>query len=312
MKCPRCGYVGFESGERCRHCGHEFALRGSQELPLRAADPSDGPLADLDLSGLETTPAEEPRGGLDLDRLIGATPASPQAPPAVDTPPEGVLPLFGSAPAEDDAPLIRAAGPPRPPLAVRRATAEVPRARTRTTRTFRQRDEPTLALEPEGEPPLDAGAAVAERKVYTRPGGDGVGPDGASGTARLSAAAIDAALLGGIDMVVVYLTLQIAGLTLDDVGVLPLAPLVAFLGLLNVGYLVAFTAAAGQTMGKMVTGVRVVPEGRAPMDAGRAVLRAAASLLSIGTLGAGFLPALLAPGGRTLHDRLAGTRVVWE
>lgn len=311
MKCPRCGYVGFESGERCRHCGHEFALLGSQELPMRAEDPSDGPLADLDLSGIETAPVEEPRGGLDLDRLIGATPAPPQPPPAIDAPPDGVLPLFGAAPAEDDTPLIQAAGPPRPPLAVRRATAEVPRARTRTTRTFRPRDEPTLALEPEGEPSPDPGA-VAERRVYTRPGAEGADPDGASGTARLSAAAIDAALLGGIDAVVVYLTLQIAGLTLDDAGVLPLAPLVAFLGLLNLGYLVAFTAAAGQTMGKMVTGVRVVPDGRAPMDVGRAVLRAAASLLSIGTLGAGFLPALLTPGGRTLHDRLAATRVVWE
>ena len=26
MKCPKCGYLGFESGDRCRNCGYEFSL----------------------------------------------------------------------------------------------------------------------------------------------------------------------------------------------------------------------------------------------------------------------------------------------
>lgn len=39
MKCPKCGYLGFEQAERCRNCGYEFALatrHSEPELSLRA------------------------------------------------------------------------------------------------------------------------------------------------------------------------------------------------------------------------------------------------------------------------------------
>ena len=26
MKCPKCGYLGFEHVDRCRNCGYDFAL----------------------------------------------------------------------------------------------------------------------------------------------------------------------------------------------------------------------------------------------------------------------------------------------
>src|SRR3989338_3388128 len=105
MKCPKCGYLGFESGDRCRNCGYEFSL-------------SDGKLDPLDLA-LDLGP-DESRPPLDLDRIIGAPePAHPDD-----------LPLFG-----DDAPLIRASSRPRAPLGVRRATPEVPRARARAPQT---------------------------------------------------------------------------------------------------------------------------------------------------------------------------------
>ena len=32
MKCPKCGYLGFESVDRCRNCGYEFSL--SQSVPM--------------------------------------------------------------------------------------------------------------------------------------------------------------------------------------------------------------------------------------------------------------------------------------
>ncbi len=92
-------------------------------------------------------------------------------------------------------------------------------------------------------------------------------------------------------------------------------PLVAFLGLLNGGYFVAFIAAGGQTIGKMAAGIKVVPaegEGawtdRVPL--GTAFLRAAACLVSLAPAGAGLLPALLTADHRAVHDRLAHTRVV--
>jgi uncharacterized RDD family membrane protein YckC len=102
MKCPKCGYLGFESTDRCRNCGYEFAL----------SDP--GPTARS-----EATP--ELRPALDLDRVIGA-------------PPED-LPLFDAAAELSDAePLITMPPRPRAPLGVRRATPEIPRARVRTPR----------------------------------------------------------------------------------------------------------------------------------------------------------------------------------
>ena len=106
MKCPKCGYLGFESGDRCRNCGYEFSLS------VGKSDPLDQP---LDLG------PDESRPPLDLDRIIGAPePAQPED-----------LPLF----TREDAPLITGPLRPRAPLGVRRATPEIPRARARPAKT---------------------------------------------------------------------------------------------------------------------------------------------------------------------------------
>jgi uncharacterized RDD family membrane protein YckC len=321
MKCPKCGYVGFETGSRCRNCGYEFSLLPSEELPMRPVL-SAGPDDEVEFGDLDTAGADEPGGGLDLDRLIGVSEPEPPAPlldqeepPPVPPPgragtaPDDLdvhLPLFEFA-RGDDGPLIAAPGPPRPPLAVRRATPEVPRARARTTRPFRP-EEPELDLT-DGVTPDEPGAS---RPHYVRPGLSEDEADAAGPSARLVAALIDLGVLASVNGTVVYLTMQIAGLGLHEAGALPVAPMAAFLALLTGGYLVAFTAASGQTLGKMATGIRVVDEEGRRVDPGRAVLRAAGSLISLATLGAGFLPALMTRGGRALHDRLAGTRVVRE
>lgn len=94
-------------------------------------------------------------------------------------------------------------------------------------------------------------------------------------------------------------------------ALLPKAPLFTFLLLQNGGYFVAFTA-TGQTLGKMVAGVRVLAddESHAP-DLGRAALRAVVSLLLALPAGLGLLATTLMPDRRGLHqDRFAGTRVV--
>ena len=139
--------------------------------------------------------------------------------------------------------------------------------------------------------------------------------DAAAGAiARLIAAVIDLTLLGAVDAAVLYFTLAIAGLTKDDVRLLPVMPLAAFLLLLNGGYLVAFTAAGGQTIGKMAVGLRVVREitpfdAGGPVSFGQAMLRALLTLPSVLAAGAGFLPALVGEE-RAVHDRLAHTRVI--
>lgn len=273
MKCPKCGYVGFEATERCRHCGYDFALA----TPLAAAP-----------TGLRSDP-------------VGATSLRerpvPTADPVADTfeAPLADLPLRGPSfftAAE------RFADPPPPagtPLAVRR-TAERPRARPTTMVSRRSR--PVL-LDVVTESP---GAAEPD------PGGDAE-PAVAPAVARLLSAAIDVLVLAGVDAAVVYLTAQMAGVPLGDVVTLPLAPLATFILGLNVAYLTVFTANGGQTLGKMAVGLRVEgTDGRVTF--GDAVVRVVVAVVGGLAMGAGFLPALWRRDRRAVHDHVAHTRVV--
>lgn len=133
--------------------------------------------------------------------------------------------------------------------------------------------------------------------------------DKAPAIRRLAAGLIDLAILAATDGLVVYFTLRLTALGARELTRLPPLPLVGFFILLNGGYLVGFTAASGQTIGKMLAGIRVVSESGARVPLGHAVVRAAVWLLSVLPLGLGCLPALSA-SGRALHDRLADTRVV--
>jgi uncharacterized RDD family membrane protein YckC len=284
MKCPKCGYLGFEQVDRCRNCGYEFSLAGSAptpELPLH--DRQVGALNPLDdLSFLK-----EPETGF-------VASSSPED-----------LPLFGES-IPDDEPLITKPSPPRPPLAVRRATAEVPR------------------LLPEPRAPLldlafdsDPVTPTPPRARQPAPAGDSShreGPSQAGETAglgaRLVGVVIDVVILIVVDAFVVYFTMQICGVTWVDVGILPKAPLLVFLLVQNGGYLAAFTA-GGQTLGKMAMGIRVVAADETEsLDVGRAILRTLLWLVLAVPAGLGFLTALLSRDHRGLHDRVAGTRVV--
>jgi uncharacterized RDD family membrane protein YckC len=90
---------------------------------------------------------------------------------------------------------------------------------------------------------------------------------------------------------------------------------------LLVGYVAAAAVAAlnflvlpvftGRTLGKWATGLRVERTGGEPLDFARALLRHTAGyLLSVLTLGVGFLAAAFSREGRALHDLIAGTVVV--
>jgi uncharacterized RDD family membrane protein YckC len=120
---------------------------------------------------------------------------------------------------------------------------------------------------------------------------------------------IDYSILLGIDAAVLYFTLRMAGLAMNEWRLLAVAPMFAFLGLLKMAYFYAFTAVGGQTVGKMAVGTCVVTDSGRPVDAARAMRRTSAGLVSFLLLGLGFVPALFGDH-RALHDRLAGTRVV--
>ncbi|MGE0862382.1 MAG: RDD family protein [Vicinamibacterales bacterium] len=343
MKCPKCGYLGFETTDRCRNCQYDFSLsplNSDPDLTLRQEGAESN--ADFELQSMSRQPDSLAGGTLDLDRMFGgpepeepepAGRAIPAAPPVVDTrhteevePADEAMTMAAESAAEadtwmapgdgtaapdpdglpfDDAPLL----PPRPakaPLAVRRATTEIPRNRPRTTRPVRM--ETPLAFDPapaafkDGEASALAGETMASLMQPPSLG------------ARLAAGIIDVLLLAGIDAIILFLTLRIAGLqnTMADLRVIPPVPFAAFLALLAFGYVATFTVAGGQTIGKMLFNLRVIGDDGRPIDAAGGVLRAVGCMLVPATLGLSYVPALFSSDHRAVHDRLAGTRVVAE
>ncbi len=132
-------------------------------------------------------------------------------------------------------------------------------------------------------------------------------PRAAGLVVRVAAGCCDLLLLAGLDALVVWLTLRLAGLDLQSFGALPLLPLVAFLCLLDVGYLAGLTAAGGQTIGKMVWGLRVADAAGGTVSLPRALARTVWTPVSMTV---GILWIFLGRDGRALHDVLSHTRVM--
>ena len=317
MKCPKCNYLGFETGDRCRNCGYDFSLM-ADEAPERLE-------IDLDLRDGGADPHVPDDWLRQVDPLLeAAPPVAAQPPPApvaavTATPPrppaDAGLPLFTSAfDTGGDEPLLKVPATPRPPLAVRR-TPDTPRLRSTVTPPRRPEPEPALQF----DAPVDDAPPPVVRppvsRVWTEPGrrvraGTAVDAPMSAPGARLTAAALDHLMLTGIDLAVVYFTLRMAALPMNEWSALPIVPLTAFLLLIKLSYFWAFTAVGGQTIGKMAARIRVVSADDAPIDAALAVRRTLAGVVSAALLGLGFLPALLGSDRRALHDRVARTRVV--
>jgi uncharacterized RDD family membrane protein YckC len=312
MKCPKFQYISFDSTERCRNCGYEFAFTAelaALDLPIQTGNEAFGPLEDFPIeAGFwgASELVEEPT------RQEPVVPAENRPSP----PPRPItsvfdLPLFKDRPIDDDTPLVAPVSVPRPPLSVRRSSPLPPRG------SRGQTDEPALdldSLEPDVAPlrhaPWLPKAELRPRvRPETRPDARIVLPAGM--IPRLFAGLVDAGILIFVCSVVVYITLEVCGLRLDQLQTLPIPPLAGFLLLLIGGYFVLLTAAGGQTIGKMAAGIRVVPmDSTDRVSLGNSTMRAAGYLVSLLPVGLGLVPALVHADRRTLHDRLADTRVV--
>src|SRR5262249_12407909 len=126
---------------------------------------------------------------------------------------------------------------------------------------------------------------------------------------RLQAAVVDLGLLVSLWVVVVYFASRAAHVPLPSLR--PAWPwLVGYLAFLGLVYSSYFTGTTGQTLGKMVFGLRVLDASSRPPGYLRAFLRAAVGALGILAVGLGQLPMLFDPARRGLADRLLRTRVV--
>src|SRR6267143_1019451 len=91
MKCPKCGYLGFEDVDRCRNCGYDFSLTAAPDIPdltirrdTRALTPLD------DLSLIDSATGDPDKRTTDIGagrgRVFGAPDVAPPARPMEEQP----------------------------------------------------------------------------------------------------------------------------------------------------------------------------------------------------------------------------------
>ena len=263
---------------------------------------------------------EESRPEPPVIRATNTAPDEPPPRPAPQPASTSELPLFvkglsASVPPLPSGPPPAPAEPPRPPLAVQRRSQAAPKP-----------PRPRPELGPRKPGPFDGDlledlqrierlerglpAATPPRRESPVASPEDLGDAGP--WRGLVAAALDAAFIGMLNVGILWITLRWTDLAFVDASLLPALPLGTFLVLVALGYLLMFTAAGGQTLGKMIAGVRVVDADDASGQAisvQQAALRSVLAVSSVLMLGLGFLPALLG-SGKSLHDRLAHTRIV--
>ena len=74
MKCPKCGYLGFETTDRCRNCQYDFSLApfsADPELTLHGAEHRRESASDFELPPIARQTDKLSATALDLDRLFG-------------------------------------------------------------------------------------------------------------------------------------------------------------------------------------------------------------------------------------------------
>lgn len=180
-----------------------------------------------------------------------------------------------------------------------------------------------LARDPEEEEPIDprtdrfvplAEPVDFEMPVHEAELEESRGPLPELGMAtaleRVISGAIDLVFVALIQLTLFYLTTHLVA---QRVGALPSSALVA-MGLVGAvmaaGYFLFFWSLSGQTLGKLLTGSRVVDRRGGALGFGRAAMRLFATLLAALPLGAGFIGLWTDRQRRGWHDRIAGTKVI--
>lgn len=265
------------------------------EAPARRAGPpsAEGPSLLDPLERAHAGPAE---------RVLDDLPLHTDLNPGTDNAPHpDPLALLGDPPGLDSQPAQTLLDPaPSHGLSLDDETGvEALPPRTPPART----PAPELALdEAEEDWQIDSPAAHDHRDVrpVERP---------ARAFERLQAAVIDVGLLIGLAALVVYFAARVAQVPVA--GLRPAWPFVAaYLAFLGLTYASYFTGTTGQTVGKILLGLRVVDtSGHAP---GYRCALARGVLGTLGTLGAGLglVTVLFDPAHRAVHDRLLRTRVI--
>jgi uncharacterized RDD family membrane protein YckC len=129
---------------------------------------------------------------------------------------------------------------------------------------------------------------------------------------RAAALLIDTLILTTFQVAVEF----VAGYMLSRAGVSPIPSavetdlqIISFL--VQIFYFCWFWTRSGATPGKMVFGLKVIDQRGGPVRLGQAVKRWFAQLLSGVLLGYGYMKAGWSPEKMSMHDGIAGTRVIY-
>lgn len=132
----------------------------------------------------------------------------------------------------------------------------------------------------------------------------------ATGGERVLAGLIDTGFVSLTVLALLYVTTHLAGRSLFLLPSSALAALGCVAFFLSLGYFLFFWSLSGQTLGKLMTGSRVVASSGRPLGFPRSFVRLLGVLLALLPLGAGLLGLWSDRERRGWHDRLASTRVV--
>lgn len=155
MKCPKCGYLGFETTDRCRNCQYDFSLApfnaDQPDLALRRRQDA---TPDFELPPIKRQTDSLSATALDLDRLFGE--AEPPPPPETFDP---VLSSEPESPRDPEPETVSAPEPAResPPVSRVRIVDErdmIPPAPVETAGAPDVASVATPALEAPPEPAL--------------------------------------------------------------------------------------------------------------------------------------------------------------
>jgi uncharacterized RDD family membrane protein YckC len=328
VNCPSCGQsLPPGSHTRCPHCAAllsvpaQGALAPSPQPVTPPARDKDQPLREIPgLRKRERTWKDEVRdrvrhrrqqrgGGEDLPLFRDSEEPAPEDPPeepvvavaAEPAPEERYVP--GPGPRElgedlpegvDDLPLRRFDPPSGEPQDERDARAREP------VEELSRDDVEDPDDEDDGGWRLGTPGPSVESRPVERP---------AQAGERAQAALVDVGLMLGLWAVVVYFASRAARVGLS--GLRPAWPyLLGYLAFLGLTYAACFTGVTGQTLGKMLKGLRVVSATGRPPGCPRAFFRAALGSLGVVLAFGGIVPMFFDPARRGLHDRLLKTRVV--
>jgi uncharacterized RDD family membrane protein YckC len=188
MKCPKCGYLGFETTDRCRNCQYDFSLApftSDPELTLHGSNRDTESPADFELPPIARQTDKLSATALDLDRLFGdPTPINAPVAPVAPAPPTITVidedtgePLDEPEPVPEPA-ILSMSMEPAEPAEPAVYSASVPAIDTDDTPTAADEaalpfDEAPLVPPPAARPPLAVRRSTPEvprnRPRTTRP-----------------------------------------------------------------------------------------------------------------------------------------------